>query len=72
MFNKQATIETIVNICPKSVKYFMDKGIKCIECGEPIWDTLEEAVYEKGFNREELHSILSELNQICFPEDPKK
>ena len=48
MITKEITIEELVEKIPNSVKYLMEKGIKCIACGEPIWGTLEEAALEKG------------------------
>ena len=43
MIHKDMEIEELVNNYPFSVKYLMEKGIRCIACGEPIWGTLEEA-----------------------------
>ncbi|NIR53173.1 DUF1858 domain-containing protein, partial [candidate division KSB1 bacterium] len=43
MIRKDTTIEELVRAHPESVRYLMEKGIKCIACGEPIWGTLEEA-----------------------------
>ena len=36
-------IEELVNNYAFSVRYLMEKGIRCIMCGEPILGTLEEA-----------------------------
>jgi hypothetical protein len=41
----------------------MNKGIKCIVCGEPIWGTLEDAAKEKGFNDQDVSNIIDELNE---------
>ena len=60
--SKEITIEELVRIYPESVKYLMDKGIKCIACGEPIWGTLEEAAQEKGFNDSEIDQFVKDLN----------
>ena len=57
-------IEDLVRELPKSVGYMMEKGIKCIACGEPIWGTLESAAKEKGFSDEEIDEITKELNAM--------
>ena len=61
---KDTYIEELVENKPKSVKYLMDKGIKCIACGEPIWGTLEEAAKEKGFSKEDIIKFVKELNKL--------
>lgn len=64
MIDKNIYIEDLVNDYPFSVKYLMEKGIKCIMCGEPIWGTLEEAAKEKSFNDEEIENFVKELNEM--------
>lgn len=58
----ETTIEDLVTMLPASVSYLMEKGIKCIACGEPIWGTLESAAKEKGFGEEEIRTFITELN----------
>ncbi|PLX06686.1 MAG: DUF1858 domain-containing protein [Marinilabiliales bacterium] len=65
MINKDIYIEDFVNEYPFSVKYLMEKGIKCIMCGEPIWGTLEEAAKEKSFDDEKINEFVKELNEIA-------
>lgn len=64
MITKNISIEELIEIQPKSVKYLMEKGIKCIACGEPIWGTLEDAAKEKGFSDTEIEKFVSELNSL--------
>ena len=61
---KDTTIEELVDKVPGSVKYLMEKGIRCIVCGEPIWGTLEEAAEEKGFGPEEIEQFVKDLNEL--------
>ena len=61
---KEITIEELVEIFPESVRYLMEKGIKCIACGEPIWGTLEEAAKEKGFNENQIEEFVKDLNKL--------
>ena len=58
------TIEEIVNKSSEAVKYLMEKKIRCIRCGEPIWGTLGEVLNEKGFREDEIKLIIEELNRI--------
>ncbi|MDP2236094.1 MAG: hypothetical protein Q8J88_06655 [Bacteroidales bacterium] len=64
MIVKDIEIEELVRDYPFSVKFLMEKGIKCIACGEPIWGTLEEAAKEKGFSNDQIQTLLLELNSM--------
>lgn len=61
---KNTPIEELVNEYPKSVKYLMDNGIRCIVCGEPIWGTLAEACKEKNFKDNQIEQVVEDLNRI--------
>ena len=61
---KDITIEELVETVPESVKYLMEKGIKCIACGEPIWGTLEDAAKEKGFADDDIEGFVNDLWEI--------
>ena len=62
--NKDISIEELVDAIPGSVQYLMQKGIKCIACGEPIWGTLEEAAKEKGFNDSDIAGFVEDLKRM--------
>lgn len=64
MINKSITIEELVSDYPDSVKYLMDKGIRCIKCGEPIWGNFESVCKEKGFSDSDIDLFVSELNDL--------
>lgn len=64
MITPQIEIEDLIKILPESVEYMMNKGIRCLRCGEPIWGTLENAAIEKGFSGSEINSFVTELNGI--------
>jgi hypothetical protein len=64
MITKNVSIEELIDSKPSSVIYLMQKGIRCIICGEPIWGTLEEACLEKGFNQQQIDEVVIELNQL--------
>lgn len=61
---KEITIEELVTIKPGAVTYLMDKGIRCLVCGEPIWGTLESAAKEKGFSDTDIDKFVEDLNKI--------
>lgn len=62
--SKEITIEELIVIKPEAVTYLMDKGIRCLVCGEPIWGTLESAAKEKGFNDTEIEKFVEEINLL--------
>jgi hypothetical protein len=70
---KDTTIEELIEEVPASVRYLMEKGIRCIVCGEPIWGTLEEAAEEKGFGEEEINGFVKDLQYLAdHPEEHKE
>ena len=62
---KEIQIEDLVNQYPFSVRFLMEKGIRCIMCGEPIWGSLEEAAREKNFSDAEIDFFVNEMNGIA-------
>lgn len=62
--NKETEIEDLLKIIPESVTYLMEKGIRCLRCGEPIWGSLESAAKEKGFNDKEITKFVEEINNL--------
>ncbi len=59
---KNITIEDLIQEYPFAVNFLMEKHIRCIRCGEPIWGTLEEAAKEKGFSDDQITEIVNEMN----------
>lgn len=66
VITKEIEIEDLVRELPESVGYLMDKGIRCLRCGEPIWGTLESASKEKGFANNQIDEFVKELNGLLF------
>ena len=54
MIDKTIQIDELVDRYPAAVKYLMDRGIKCVVCGEPIWGSLEEVCLAKGFDQADI------------------
>ena len=61
---KDIEIEDLVRIIPNSVVYLMEKVIRCLRCGEPIWGSLESAAKEKGFSDKEIVNFVNDLNKL--------
>jgi methionine synthase II (cobalamin-independent) len=61
---KDMLIEELIAILPESVRYLMDRGIKAVACGEPIWGTLEDAAKEKGYTNEQIETMVTELSDL--------
>ena len=66
---KDSLIEDIVIKFPEAVEPLMRHGIKCIECGEPIWGTVAEAAEDKGLSEEKLQDAIEDINNIVSKAD---
>lgn len=62
--NKDILIEDLIEIFPGAVTFLMEKGIRCLRCGEPAWGTLEDAAREKGFDTDNINRIVNDLNML--------
>jgi len=62
--SKETEIEDLLKIIPQSVSYLMEKGIRCLRCGEPIWGSIDSAAKEKGFNDKEITKFVEEINNL--------
>lgn len=61
---KTITIEELIEYYPTSVRFLMKEGIHCMACGEPVWGTLEAQAQSKGFNANDIDSMVKRLNQF--------
>ena len=59
--SRESIIEDLVNDHPDSITFLMEKGIRCLRCGEPIWGTLGSAMDEKDFPIDRQMEIVQEL-----------
>ena len=62
---KDILIEDLVRELPQSVRYLQQQHIKCLECGEPIWGTLEEAARQKGYGDEDIARFVEDLRELA-------
>lgn len=61
MITAEMEIEDLAKDYPRAVGLLMKKGIVCIQCGAPVWGTLEEIARRKGV--EDVAGLVRELNQ---------
>jgi hypothetical protein len=52
-------VEDVVRDHPRAVGFLRTQGIVCIQCGEPVWGTLEEVIRGKG---QDPQRVLAALN----------
>ncbi|OYW06579.1 MAG: hypothetical protein B7X11_00955 [Acidobacteria bacterium 37-65-4] len=50
LIDPDITIEELLRQRPEASSVLRRFGIVCIQCGEPVWGTLREAVAEKGIH----------------------
>jgi len=64
IITRKMKIEQLVELKPDAVGYLFHKNIRCIRCGEPVWDTIEEAARKKDYSEAEIDTLLDELNRL--------
>lgn len=64
MITRKMTIEQLVELKEDAVGYLFHKKIRCIRCGEPIWDTIEDAARKANYSEEEIDQLIEELNLL--------
>ncbi len=57
-------IEQLVELKEEAVSFLFNKNIRCIRCGEPVWDSIEEAARKKDYSEEDIDQLIEELNQL--------
>ena len=65
MIKKTDFVEDLLEEYDGINNILMKKGVVCIQCGEPVWGTLEEIVKAKHLDVEK---IVAELNSIYSAE----
>jgi methionine synthase II (cobalamin-independent) len=57
----ETLIEDLVHEYPEAVAFLMERGIRCVRCGEPLWGTLASAMEEKNLSSDRQLDIVQEL-----------
>ena len=63
MIDGNTTIEDLVREHPETVRLLMERGVRCLACGEPVWGTIASAAAEKGLPEMEVEKLVQEINQ---------
>jgi hypothetical protein len=63
---RDISIEELVRELPESVRYLMERNIRCLACGEPVWGTLEGAAREKGFSDSQIEEFVKDLQALSL------
>lgn len=53
-------VDEIIDKYPSTVKYFSEKGIVCVQCGEPVWGTVKDMIAKKY---DDVDAVIKELNE---------
>jgi hypothetical protein len=57
----QTTVEDLIDAHPEAVTYLMGKGIRCMQCGEPVWGGIGELIHGKGLDKDDHVALFEEL-----------
>ena len=57
-------IEDLLERYPGINAFLRERGVVCIQCGEPVWGTLREQVEAKGLD---LDALVKDLNETFCP-----
>ncbi len=58
---KTMFVEDMLTDFPESNQFFLEKGLRCLKCGEPYWGSLEE--FLEDYNVENIDEMIEELNK---------
>ena len=61
---REMWVEDLVNAVPDSVGFLIDRGMKPLACGEPVWETLESLARSRSMNDDEIGTLVDELNAL--------
>lgn len=57
---KDMELEDVARESPKAIRFLTKRDIICIQCGTPLWKTVEEAIHDAGY--EDADAIVAEVN----------
>ena len=75
---KETQIEEMLLAYPEANRFFLEKGMRCLQCGEPYWGSVESFLNEQGMDPAGMVRFIKELNAYLFgkkeapPERPGK
>jgi len=59
MITANDLVEELVERYPDLAAFLLQRGIVCIQCGEPVWGTIGDLLRAKG---QDVNSVVAELN----------
>jgi len=62
-------IEALVEEFPGVAGELVKRGLPCLVCGEPSWNTLEELARDKGWTGSQIAALVEELNGTIAQEE---
>ena len=62
MITQDILMEDLVRDYPQVVPMLVRRGVVCIQCGEPVWGTLGEALQRAGIEDREF--MMNELDKM--------
>jgi len=60
MIQRTTWIEDLVQDRPESVRFLMERGMKPLACGEPVWETVEGLARSKGLSDTEIDQLVTD------------
>ena len=61
MISGKEPVEELIEKYPDLISFLLKKEMACIECGEPVWGTLEELLQDKDVK--DIPAFIAELNK---------
>lgn len=59
--SKDMDLEDVAAQSPKAIGWLTRKGVVCIQCGTPLWKTVEEAIRDAGYD--DVDGMIREINE---------
>ena len=62
MITRDMFVEDMLLDYPQSNQFFLDKGLRCLKCGEAYWGSVEQFLEESSV--EKIDEMIEELNTM--------
>ena len=65
----ETPIEEMLLEHPGANRYFLDRGMRCLQCGEPFWGSVENFLKEQEIDPPGIAKFLEGLNTFLADEE---
>ena len=65
----ETPIEEMLLEHPGANRYFLERGMRCLQCGEPYWGPVASFLKEQGMNPPGIAKFLEGLNAFLAGEE---